>query len=65
MIFEKIPEMTDERIINEWKKGLTVQQISKIYVKSKKQRGVKITQIEAQRYVEPLIFDYQTSLLKS
>lgn len=61
----KVPEMTEERILQDWKNGLTVQQISKLYMKNKKQKGIKITQIEAQRYVEPIIFDYQTNLLKS
>lgn len=62
---ERIPEMTDSRIIECWKLGLTVQQISKQYMRNKKQNGIKITQIEAQRHVEPLIFDYQTKLLKA
>lgn len=60
-----IPEMTDERIIKEWKTGLTVTQISKLYMENKKKKGIKITQLDAQRYVEPLIFKYQTSLLKT
>ena len=59
-----IPEMTDERIIKEWKTGLTVIQISRLYMENKKKKGIKITQLDAQRYVEPLIFKYQTSLLK-
>lgn len=57
-----IPEMTEERIIDDWRKGFTVEQISKTYIKSKKQRGIKITQIDAQRFVEPIIFRYQTNL---
>ena len=61
----EIPEMTDNRILQEWKNGLTIQQISKLYMKNKKQKGVKITHLEAQRYVEPIIFDYQTNLLKT
>lgn len=60
-----MPEMTDNRILQEWKNGLTVQQISKLYMKNKKQKCTKITQLEAQKYVEPIIFDYQTNLLKS
>jgi len=60
-----IPEMTDERIIKEWKKGLTVMQISKLYMENKKKKGIRITQLDAQRHVEPLIFKYQTNLLKA
>lgn len=60
-----IPEMTEERIIDDWKKGFTVEQISKTCVKSKKQRGIRITQLDAQKYVEPIIFKYQTNLLKA
>ena len=60
-----IPEMTDERIIKEWKKGLTVMQISKLYMENKKKKGIRIMQLDAQRHVEPLIFKYQTNLLKA
>lgn len=60
-----IPEMTEERIIKEWRNGCTVQQISKLYMKNKRQRGIRITQLEAQRHVEPVIFRYQTNLLKT
>lgn len=61
----EIPEMTDERIIEKWRVGLTVKQISKLYMQNKKQKGIKITQLEAQTYVEPIIFNYQTSLTKT
>lgn len=61
----EIPEMTDERIIEKWRVGLTVKQISKLYMQNKKQKGIKITQLEAQTYVEPIIFNYQTSLTKA
>ncbi len=59
-----IPEMTDERILSEWKAGLTVTQISKLYMENKKKKGIKITQLDAQKYVEPLIFKYQTDLMR-
>lgn len=61
----EIPEMTDERIIEKWRVGLTVKQISKLYMQNKKQKGIKITQLEAQTYAEPIIFNYQTSLTKT
>lgn len=59
-----VPEMTDERIINYWKTGFTVQQISKEYVRSNKQRGIRVKLLDAQKYVEPIIFKYQTELMK-
>lgn len=59
-----IPEMTDDRILSEWKAGLTVTQISKLYMENKKKKGIKITQLDAQKYVEPLIFKYQTDLMR-
>ena len=61
----EIPEMKDDRIIEKWKVGLTVKQISKLYMQNKKQKGIKITQLEAQTYVEPIIFKYQTNLIKA
>lgn len=59
-----IPEMIDDRILSEWKAGLTVTQISKLYMENKKKKGIKITQLDAQKYVEPLIFKYQTNLMR-
>jgi hypothetical protein len=56
--------MDDRQIIDLWKRGLTVQQVSKQYIKTKKNEGTKITILEAQKYVEPIIFKYQTSLMK-
>ena len=56
--------MDDRQIIDLWKRGLTVQQVSKQYMKTKKNEGTKITILEAQKYVEPIIFKYQTSLMK-
>ena len=57
--------MTTNRIIELWKMGLTVQQISKKYVKNQKAKKINIKIKEAQQYIEPIIFDYQTNLLKS
>ena len=56
--------MDDKQIIDLWKRGLTVQQVSKQYMKTKKNEGTKITILKAQKYVEPIIFKYQTSLMK-
>lgn len=56
--------MDEKQIIDLWKKGLTVQQVSKQYIKTKKNEGTKITILEAQKYVEPIIFKYQTSLMR-
>lgn len=56
--------MNEKQIIDLWEKGLTVQQVSKQYIKTKKNEGTKITILEAQKYVEPIIFKYQTSLMK-
>ena len=56
--------MNEKQIIDLWKKGLTVQQVSNQYMKTKKNEGTKITILEAQKYVEPIIFKYQTSLMK-
>ena len=58
-------EMTTERIIELWRMGLTIQQISKKYVKNQKRKKINLRIDEAQRYVEPIIFNYQTNLLKS
>lgn len=48
--------------------GLTVKQISKEYMrlrnKTLKRDEKKITALEAQAYVEPIIFKYQTELMK-
>lgn len=58
-------EMTTDRIIELWQMGLTIQQISKKYVKNQKAKKINIRINEAQQYIEPIIFDYQTNLLKS
>lgn len=58
-------EMTTDRIIELWRMGLTIQQISKKYAKNQKAKKINIKIDEAQRYIEPIIFDYQINLLKS
>ncbi len=58
-------EMTTDRIIELWRMGLTIQQISKKYAKNQKAKKINIRIDEAQQYIEPIIFDYQTNLLKS
>ena len=60
----KIENITDETILELWKIGSTVKQISKKYAREQKKKGNKITEVKAQDYVEPLIFSYQTSLMK-
>jgi len=54
--------MSKEEIINEWKRGKTVQQIAKIYATSQLKNGVKIKPDEAQHHVEKIVFEYQTNL---
>lgn len=56
--------INEQSIVNLWKVGFTVLQISKAYMKSEKKKGNRLTIRQAQQYVEPIIFDYQTSLLK-
>lgn len=60
--------MSNETIIKKWKMGLTVKQISKEYMrlrnKTLKRDEKKITALEAQAYIEPIIFKYQTELIK-
>ena len=63
MKFQEV-ETDDRQIIDLWKRGLTVQQVSKQYIKTKKNEGTKITILEAQKYLETIIFKYQTSLMK-
>ncbi len=58
-------EMTNERIIELWRMGLTVQQISKKYVKNQKRKKINLTIVKAQEHIEPIVFNYQTNLLKS
>lgn len=58
-------EMTKDRIIELWEMGLTVQQIAKKYVKNQKNKKINITIAEAQNYVEPIIYNYQTNLMKA
>jgi len=60
--------VSKEMIINLWKGGLTVQQVAKEYMtkynKNLKNGEKKINRIQAQKYIEPIIFDYQVNLLK-
>ena len=58
-------EVTANRVIELWKKGFTIKQISKEYMRDRKRKGFKITLLEAQAYVEPIIFDYQVDLMKN
>lgn len=57
--------MTDAEIITNWKRGLTIEQLSKEYMKehnkkTKKGDREKIKIMEAMSYVEPIIFEYET-----
>lgn len=56
--------MDKDVIINKWRIGFTVKQISKYYMVQSNKKQKKITLREAQAYVEPIIFNYQTGLLK-
>lgn len=57
-------EMTNERIIELWRMGLTIQQISKKYVKNQKRKKINLTIAKAQEHIEPIIFKYQINLLR-
>lgn len=61
--------MEEKLIIELWRSGLTVQQVSRKYMNSYnkkiKSRQKRITKIQAQMYVEPIIFKYQTNMLKA
>ncbi len=56
--------MSNTEIIELWKKGFTIKQITKEYVKTEKKKGNKVTIWEAQSYIEPIIFQYQTNLMR-
>lgn len=56
--------ITEKEIIVMWTNGFNIKQISKHYAKSEKKRGNKITQLQAQQIIEPMIFKYQTNLMK-
>lgn len=51
--------MSKEEIINEWKSGKTVQQISKSYATNQLKKGFKIKPEEAQKHIEKTILEYQ------
>lgn len=61
--------MEDKLIIDLWRKGLTVQQVAKEYMnsfnKKLKSGQKKMTKIQAQMHVEPIIFKYQTNVMKA
>lgn len=61
--------MEDKLIVELWRKGLTVQQVTREYMnsfnKKLKSEEKKITKIQAQRHVEPIIFKYQTEIMKT
>ena len=60
--------MEDKLIIDLWKRGFTVQQVSKQYMekfnKTLKTGQKRINELQAQQYVEPIIFKYQTSMMR-
>lgn len=56
--------MSSTEIIELWKKGFTVKQIVKEYVRIEKKKGNKVTTWEAQSFIEPIIFKFQTNLMK-
>ena len=57
-------EMSEERIIELWKNGLTIEQISRAYVQQQMSKGIKVYMKTAQKYIEPIIYKHQTNLLK-
>lgn len=61
--------MDNKSIIDLWRKGYTVQQVSREYMnsfnKKLKSEEKKLTLLQAQKHVEPVIFKYQTGLTKS
>ena len=59
--------MDKDAIIKKWRIGFTVKQISKQYMEysnKKLKKEKKMTFKQAQAYVEQIIFDYQTGLLR-
>ncbi len=57
--------MSEKEIIQKWKSGYSVLQISKDYMEDCNfnahiRKEPKITQLEAQKIVEKTIFDFQT-----
>lgn len=61
--------MEEKLIIELWRSGLTVQQVSREYMnkynKKLKTGEKKINRLQAQKHVEPIIFKYQTSIMKT
>lgn len=56
--------MSDIEIIELWKKGFKVKQIVIQYIRIEKKKGNKVTTWEAQSFIEPIIFKFQTNLMK-
>lgn len=56
--------MNKSEIIKLWKQGFTIKQIVKEYINSNKRKGIKVTSTEAQSIIEPIIFKFQTNLMK-
>lgn len=61
--------MEEKTIIDLWKRGLTVQQVTREYMnsynKKLKNGEKKINKLQAQRHVEPIIFKYQVNVMKA
>ena len=57
--------MTREEIIKNWRSGLTVLQVAEKYLKeynklAKKKKEPCIKKEDAQRHVEPIIYEFET-----
>lgn len=54
--------MTEEEIIQEWKKGYSAKQVAKIYMNNfnKNKKQGKIKECEAFEYVERIIYYFET-----
>lgn len=57
--------MTNETIIKKWRMGKTTGQVAKDYMdeynrEAKKKCEKKINKDDALRYIEPIIFEYET-----
>lgn len=57
--------MTEEQIIKLWRSGLTVLQVANRYLKdynklAKKRKESCIKREDAQKYIEPIIYEFET-----
>lgn len=57
--------MTNEEIIKNWRSGLTVMQVAKVYMTEFNKNAIrkleqKITKTQALAYIEPIIFEFET-----